>query len=71
MCEQCKSCSQPRANGAVGGLVNFNCADCVARLIRSARPVRLLQNAHIAAMARFHGAEWPAVWAQVQKKLKD
>lgn len=70
MREQCRSCSRQPASGAVGGLVNFNCADCMERLIRSARPMRGLQNAHIAAMSRFHGAEWPAVWARVQQKLK-
>ena len=48
----------------------FQCVACMARLIKSARPLRRLQEGHIAALERFHGSAWPSVWAEVQKHLK-
>jgi hypothetical protein len=42
----------------------------MARLIRSARPVRRLQQAHIEALARWHGHAWAEVWPKVQDALK-
>jgi hypothetical protein len=51
------------------GRYDFNCAQCCARLIRNARPHKHLQNAQIAAMARFHGPAWASMWADVKTLL--
>jgi hypothetical protein len=40
-------------------------------LIRSARPVKRLQNSQIAALSRFHGTAWPMVWDEVKTMLED
>jgi len=53
------------------GHYNFNCPHCMARLIKSARPSKKLQQGHIAALAHFHKGSWPHVWPEVQKLLKD
>jgi hypothetical protein len=53
------------------GEYNFHCIECMARLIKSARPKKHLQMGHIAALERFHKGDWPEVWAEVQKLLKD
>ena len=47
----CVDCAQASANAAWGG-VDFNCATCCARLVRSARPMRHAQEAFLAAMLR-------------------
>ena len=52
------------------GHYNFHCLQCMARLIKSARPEKRLQMAHIAALERFHKSEWPHIWPQVQELLK-
>jgi hypothetical protein len=66
MCRQCESSNeQPRS-----GVYSFKCVECMARLIKSARPNKKLQAGHIAAMARFHRNEWAHVWPLVQEKLK-
>lgn len=67
---QCTSCSDHAANPK-SGAYNFRCPACCARLIKSARPMRRLQEGHIAAMQRFHGTAWPEVWAQIQAELKE
>jgi hypothetical protein len=41
----------------------------MARLIRSARPLRRLQQGHIAALQRFHGPAWTDIWPQVLQRL--
>lgn len=43
----------------------------MARLIKSARPLRRLQEGHIAALAQFHGTAWTSLWPKVQAKLKE
>lgn len=42
----------------------------MARLIKSARPHKRLQQGHVAALQRFHGPAWASVWNKVQKRLK-
>lgn len=61
----CKPCTQTDT-----GRVDFNCRACCARLIRKARPSKALQNAQIAAMARFHGVRWASVWPEVKTLLE-
>ena len=58
----CASCK-------TAGRYDFNCRSCCARLIRSARPHKHLQNAQIAALARFHGTGWASVWPEVKTLL--
>lgn len=65
-CPACES-SKRRPNC---GACDFRCPECCARLIRSARPLKRLQQGHIAALQRFHGAEWARIWPQVQRLLK-
>jgi hypothetical protein len=52
------------------GRYDFNCTRCMARLIASARPVRKLQEGHIAALQQFHKGRWPRIWPEVQELLK-
>lgn len=52
------------------GRYDFNCVRCCARLIRNARPYKALQNAQIAALARFHGVRWASVWVDVKNELE-
>lgn len=69
-CSTCKNW-HPKANPAgQGGRYDFNCRTCCARLIRSARPHKRLQNAQIAALERFHGPAWPSVWVEVKTLLE-
>lgn len=65
-CQACASFNERPTCGAY----DFRCIECMARLIKSARPVKRLQQGHIAALARFHGAAWGSVWPEVQKRLK-
>lgn len=67
---ECTSCSDQAVN-LKSGAYNFRCPACCARLIKSARPVRRLQEGHIAALERFHGAAWPEVWPEIQRLLKE
>lgn len=53
------------------GQYNFKCLHCMARLIKSARPNKKLQQGHIGALEHFHKGDWPHLWPQVQKLLKD
>ena len=55
MTSACKSCAAA-VPGRTGGLYQFGCVHCCARLIRSARPLRHAQEAMFAAIARVHGA---------------
>lgn len=64
----CPACE--RAARGHTGRVDFGCCGCMARLIASARPHRQLQQAHIEALARFHGPDWPRLWADVQMLLQ-
>jgi len=68
MSEVCLSCQQ-RAHGKARGAYQFRCPECCAALIRSARPMRRLQDGHIAAMERFHRRDWPAMWERIQRCL--
>lgn len=70
MRRECTSCSDQAVN-PTSGAYNFRCPACCARLIKSARPVRRLQEGHIAAMQRFHGTAWPEVWPEIQRLLKE
>lgn len=65
-CQACASFTANRASGAY----SLRCLHCCARLIASARPLRRLQEGHIAALQRFHGSDWPAVWQQVEALLR-
>jgi hypothetical protein len=65
-CNACQS-SKERPNS---GAYRFQCVECMARLIKSARPLRRLQEGHIAALERFHGPAWALIWPEVQKLLK-
>jgi predicted RNA-binding Zn-ribbon protein involved in translation (DUF1610 family) len=67
---ECTSCSDHAANPK-SGAYNFRCPACCARLIKSARPVRRLQEGHIAALQRFHGRDWSQVWPEIQRMLKE
>ena len=64
----CPACTQ-YADQPNAGAYRFQCAHCCARLIKSARPLRPLQEAQIAALQRFHGPEWPGIWAAVKQLL--
>jgi predicted RNA-binding Zn-ribbon protein involved in translation (DUF1610 family) len=64
-CEACESAAERRS----GGNYDFNCPRCCARLIVSARPSRLLQEGHIAALRTFHGKAWDEFWTRVQAEL--
>lgn len=66
-CQACASFTANRASGAY----SLRCLHCCARLIKSARPLRRLQEGHIAALKRFHGAAWPDVWLEIQRLLKE
>lgn len=46
----CTDCEQSAARPVWGGYSN-RCAQCCARLVRSARPLKHLQDAHLAAIA--------------------
>ena len=65
----CPACESSAARPSCGAY-NFRCVECMARLIKSARPLRQLQQGHIAALQRFHGPAWASVWLEVQKRLK-
>lgn len=65
-CDACQSSKERPHSGAY----RFQCAECMARLIKSARPLRRLQEGHIAALERFHGTAWASLWPKVQEKLK-
>lgn len=65
-CQACASFTANRASGAY----SLRCLHCCARLIASARPLRRLQEGHIAALQRFHGRDWPAVRQQVEALLR-
>ena len=64
-CPSCASFEQRPTTGAY----NFHCIACMARLIQSARPLRRLQQGHIAALQRFHGQAWTDIWPQVRQRL--
>lgn len=64
----CQSC-ELRREGRSRGAYSFRCPLCCADLIRSARPMRRLQDGHIAAMERFHRLDWPAMWERIQRCL--
>ena len=51
----CKACQLSR-DKALYGVYCFACARCCARLIRSARPLRSVQEAMFAAIGRLQGA---------------
>lgn len=70
MSDDCPDCQSACASRHSGGRYSFACIACMARLIASARPLKALQDAHIAALARFHGAAWPNVWGEVLTALK-
>ena len=67
---KCEACESHQAT-PVSGRYDFRCPACCARLIKSARPLRRLQEGHIAALERFHGAAWPEVWPEIQRLLKE
>ena len=66
-CDACQSSKERQHSGAY----RFQCVECMARLIKSARPVRRLQEGHIAALAQLHGTAWTSLWPKVQAKLKE
>lgn len=53
MATSCPHCQQARNQAHAGGRYAFSCIDCCARLVASARPLRAMQEAHLAAIARF------------------
>lgn len=69
MSESACQCCELRRAGRSRGAYSFRCPRCCADLIRSARPMRRLQEGHIAAMQRFHRRDWPAMWERVQALL--
>jgi hypothetical protein len=66
-CQACASFTANRASGAY----SLRCLHCCARLIASARPLRRLQEGHIAACQRQLGDEWTRLWPRVQQHLRD
>jgi hypothetical protein len=65
----CRACASFNERPTCGAY-DFRCVECMARLIKSARPLKRLQQGHIAALERFHGAAWGSVWVELQKSLQ-
>ena len=56
MVTSCPHCQQASNQAHAGGRYAFSCIGCCARLVASARPLRAMQEAHLAAIARFDRA---------------
>lgn len=67
----CQACHRARTSPHKGGAYRIGCPYCMARLIASARPVKRLQEGHIAACQRQLGDEWTRLWPLVQQILRD
>lgn len=55
-CQQCSEFAVRSLQGRPWGGYNMLCAPCCARLVRSARPLRMAQDAMLACIARHEGA---------------
>lgn len=60
MADACPHCARHQARPEsvtrlTVGAFNANCAQCCARLVRSARPLRHAQEAHLAAVTKGEG----------------
>lgn len=60
MADACPHCARHQARPTpvtrlTVGALSANCAQCCARLVRSARPLRHAQEAHLAAVMRREG----------------
>lgn len=51
----CTACAQHQASGIAGGRYDLHCLQCCARLVRSARPVRRMQETMLAVVTRRDG----------------
>ena len=51
-CSNCKAFAQCQAAGRPWGGFSMSCVHCCARLVRSARPLRMAQEAMLACIAR-------------------
>ena len=67
----CAACELKRKH-PTSGWYRLGCPYCMARLIASARPLKRLQEGHIAACRHRLGAdEWGRLWPLVQQLLRD
>lgn len=64
----CTACAQHQASGIAGGRYDLHCLQCCARLVRSARPVRRMQETMLAVVTRREGRPSRAV---VLAKVKE
>lgn len=65
----CVSCQ--KRDETKRGFYNAFCVECVADLIRSARPIRRQQDALIAAVKRLHPpGEWKSFFDEVLEIMK-
>lgn len=62
----CQSCEYSKQQ-PLSGLYTMTCAQCCARLIRSARPLKHAQQAMLAAIGRHQGAPSKAAILQAIK----
>lgn len=51
----CTACAQHQTSGIAGGRYDLHCLQCCARLVRSARPVRRMQETMLAVVTRRDG----------------
>lgn len=66
----CQACELKKRSPS-SGWYRLGCPYCMARLIASARPLKRLQEGHIAACRHRLGAEWERMWPEVQQLLRD
>lgn len=63
----CQKCDKAQSLGFnTAGAFDARCAGCITRLVKSARPQKSQQEAHIKHVIRFHGK----VWDDVKNRLK-